>query len=78
MADGEDHTQPHTATCTRCLLVVTYWGPLGNKACPRCGLWFKFGGIPEYRTPEGLKLAVTLIVVVAALLVFVLSGLDGN
>lgn len=51
---------------------------MGNKACPRCGLWFKFGGIPEYRTPEGLKLAVTLIVVVAALLVFVLSGLDGN
>ncbi|MFD3902978.1 hypothetical protein HXS80_20530 [Streptomyces sp. CB04723] len=74
MADSEDHTQPHTTTCARCKQVVTYWGPLGNKSCPRCGLilWARIE--PDYRASEGTKLAVTLVVVVAALLLFVFAS----
>lgn len=39
MPNGEkDHTRQHSIQCGHCKKSVTYWGPLANKTCPRCGL----------------------------------------
>lgn len=46
MPDKEDHTRPHNVQCGRCRKAVTYWGPLANKRCPRCGLVL-WAGLPS-------------------------------